>query len=556
LKEAQLNADGTIQNGDKIIPSLRQKTVAVLVWQEIGVLLGILESIDELRRKHDLRNPVPTLPSIREVENGTISPEEFLKQVEKGCDDFKDRVQSTQKSLSIGGSLKWVFRDQNRLANLVSELEDANQALRDLVLDSIEQEQVSRAFQATLLHELGELGSGVKSLGGRLDASVKAVEESQIAMIRALNDNQRILAQILPQAQVQRLRLAISPDDSFADRLGSVPAIEDYVKSHHLIHDISRVTGIIHADHLADSSTRWLAQLHTSGDEQIPVVVELKRQGSLGDDEFVTRNNELVSLLHASSNPSRNEIGSAFNVLQCLGYVNIQYDERDGARQLRRRAVCFIYEPPLSLWSSQASPKFESLFSWLSRKACPPLGARFQIAQSLLASYYNFLSTGWFHKGIRSHNIIFFQDGSGKPVIQPHLLGFEYSRPTKSKVSDKESEDDVFDKYRHPLYRENRETTSYRIEFDLYSLGIVLIELAYWLPVSHASFPTKNVLIDGRMLNREQKQLETQVGELYAAVVQSCIGGTLGVVNPSADRAQMIQRYSERVVKRVQMCKA
>jgi len=67
-----------------------------------------------------------------------------------------------------------------------------------------------------------------------------------------------------------------------------------------------------------------------------------------------------------------------------------------------------------------------------------------------------------------------------KDDFDPHIMGFEYSRPLSNpQASEKEDVDVEFDKYRHPIYRIQRDDTEYQLSFDLYSLAVILIELAY-----------------------------------------------------------------------------
>lgn len=159
-----------------------------------------------------------------------------------------------------------------------------------------------------------------------------------------------------------------------------------------------------------------------------------------------------------------------------------------------------------------------------STKFRPPLEQRIQLAASICGTMYSLYSSGWLHKSLRSANILFpFVDlpnsaVESRTICEPQISGFEYSR----EETDMESINNALmfsnvaaAMYRHPQYQ-GRSAQGYRIEFDIYSLGLVLVEIALWTPLSsfldavgakrQARFPSKE-----RFRRAEALTLKTMV---------------------------------------------
>jgi hypothetical protein len=145
-------------------------------------------------------------------------------------------------------------------------------------------------------------------------------------------------------------------------------------------------------------------------------------------------------------------------------------------------------------------------------KFCPPLEQRLALASTLCATLSELYLSGWLHKSIRSENILFPSAGailsppspsssSHQTPSQPQTImqtwmqtilstplvsGFDYSRH--------ESEWATIDRartagdigaaiYRHPDYQ-GEAAEGYRVQYDVYSVGLVLVEIALWMPLA------------------------------------------------------------------------
>lgn len=131
----------------------------------------------------------------------------------------------------------------------------------------------------------------------------------------------------------------------------------------------------------------------------------------------------------------------------------------------------------------QAQP--QSLLSLLGSGKVS-LGQRVAVAQQLAQSLLYLHAVNWLHKGFRSASILFFRPAGSTTVESPYISGFEYSRPGDSGAATTTGppQDRTCLPYIHPEYMDVTTTGGFRKTYDVYSLGIVLIELALWRPIN------------------------------------------------------------------------
>jgi hypothetical protein len=77
----------------------------------------------------------------------------------------------------------------------------------------------------------------------------------------------------------------------------------------------------------------------------------------------------------------------------------------------------------------------------------------------------------------------------GLDLSRPYLSGFDYSRPAQNQdMAEKPPENPAHDLYRHPLAhgnaRDSANSGGFKKQYDIYSLGVVLVEIWYWKPIS------------------------------------------------------------------------
>jgi hypothetical protein len=121
----------------------------------------------------------------------------------------------------------------------------------------------------------------------------------------------------------------------------------------------------------------------------------------------------------------------------------------------------------------------------------PSLEERFKLARNLAIALYQLQCAGWVHRKISSYNIIFFKDRKTEELdlSHPFLVGWQYSRPDDQRrlYPSEGSAEGIgdLDMYVHRARLSGRtgRFPRFRKSFDIYSLGVVLMEIAFWEPV-------------------------------------------------------------------------
>lgn len=180
------------------------------------------------------------------------------------------------------------------------------------------------------------------------------------------------------------------------------------------------------------------------------------------------------------------------------------------------------------------------------RRVTPSVTQRVALAHAVANCLLHLHAVNWLHKGLRSRNVLFFRGGDSKsPTIdysRPYLSGFDFSRPARPDeftLPPPEDDDLEADMYRHPCTQVTgyhhglsaappciqsssssgsgsgggtdaapprptqgekapaapgmlspttavaggQQRQRFRRSFDIYALGVLLVEIAHWAPV-------------------------------------------------------------------------
>lgn len=308
-------------------------------------------------------------------------------------------------------------------------------------------------------------------------------------------------------------------------------------------------------------------------DNRRQVVVESKMyEGHLGDpktaSELQERLEQITELLKQASRATGRD---CFRVLKCAGF----YQEPSAYN------CGLVYEFP----DSSKELSFITLRSALVEKQ-PPLEQRFQLAQALADSVMKFHTVSWLQKSISSFNVAFFhpKDESWlSSIANPFFLGFLYSRNDDNNAFTEGPTDDAHHRdYQHPDYRSKQNAGKnagrngelrYRIEYDYYSLGLVLLEIGMWIPLSQIlerinkhyhqperSSPARSSTSELDRLLAWVERLKYIMGSRYYEVVDTCLRGTFtdptGLADEAESRHLIVQSFANRVVDRLAQCNA
>jgi hypothetical protein len=184
-----------------------------------------------------------------------------------------------------------------------------------------------------------------------------------------------------------------------------------------------------------------------------------------------------------------------------------------------------------------------------------PLNQRIQFANKL-ATAVLYVHTGDFvHKHIKPENIVVFTTPGSKKFPHalglPFLLGFDRSRKDTGVTRQEGDETLAVNVSQHPMRWGIRAPNRFSMLHDVYSLGVVLLEIGRWKPIVRRD-PTSGKtemwneladLVDGaelkegvmpkrlteRLIDCAEKFLPSKMGQTYADVVVACLSTTFEV---------------------------
>lgn len=241
---------------------------------------------------------------------------------------------------------------------------------------------------------------------------------------------------------------------------------------------------------------------------------------------WVSRVHELLARVNAiASLRSHGTIKDIFPVLKCKGYYH----------EASRFQFGIVYElPPIAENTDPMSLVQVINDTQLTIKQ-PSLTEKFNLASTLVSHVLSFHRGGWLHKNISAFNIIFFPkvfNSLAESLSSPYFIGFNNSRLNDenafSDLSGPEKE------YQHPVYLQNTMKYSndpqnpvrrFRQEFDYYSVGLVLMEIAFWKPLEAI---TKKITgspeeLLTKLLEKHIKLVKICMGDSYGESVKSCL---------------------------------
>ena len=248
-----------------------------------------------------------------------------------------------------------------------------------------------------------------------------------------------------------------------------------------------------------------------------------------------------------------------FCIPTCVGYGILQYGEKNPHPAL-------IFENPAGI-----DPHLQpvSLLTALGNCTKPTLTHRIALAHRVAQCLLYLHAVKRLHKAVRSSNILFFPAPDAEiDVRSPYVTGFDNSRRSRfDEATTQVLRIGRLEVYCHPDTQLDGLMLSYRKTFDIYSLGLVLVEIALWEPIV-SIMEIQNTVdqsrkatssIQERWLAAEPRllySLRAEVGEKYAGAVETCVKGRDDYAierrdaETSADTGMIIQRgYNARVVR-------
>jgi hypothetical protein len=229
-----------------------------------------------------------------------------------------------------------------------------------------------------------------------------------------------------------------------------------------------------------------------------------------------------------------------FQVAKCIGYTE------DPANAFR---TGLVYRIPQEY--SRAKPvSLLSMIEQCENKTLkePPLGDKFKLAHMLATTLMQLHTSNWLHKGFRGDNILFFTQG----IARPYLAGFEYARDVNMQsIGNRPTGKNSKDYYYHPDV-----VHGFTKSLDLYSMGVVLLEIAYWRRLGRKAADSGATTLEAIreiFLKSAGSRLDAVVGTIYADVVRRCLNCSLQELS---DEAEFACAMNTEIVMALEGCRA
>lgn len=221
---------------------------------------------------------------------------------------------------------------------------------------------------------------------------------------------------------------------------------------------------------------------------------------------------------------------------------------------------CFglVFQLPIKTLEAPVHRTLEDLYK---KVPMMPLNSRMKIAYSLARGISNLHAVGWVHKSVCSTNVLFFPDPEaisnarrGLKLSQPYLFGFDLARPQEASSEHNKEYRTARLLYTHPQ-RWGAPQESFNSMHDIYSLGVILLELGCWKkasgfdPAGQGFAETNDEWqIQKHLLGAAKTYLPHYTGKRYSEIVCSCLSGSFASLPSEQNPAQLLADFRKTIL--------
>ena len=473
------------RDSERMVCKIRIEEMRLTVWgREWGVAEGKLEAHlaaangenEQLKKLAEmiLKQLLDTIGNTRKLKERYGVKEQVAKSDENGANGGSD-----PGNKSSWGELKmrtrWVIGDRDKFDVLLRDLKDFNDGLERLFPPSCVA-TLQRAWTNELLQE------AKRDMG-------------QLNLLESASSG--VYPQLNTSANLKQLRINLDSEDSA--RFKPTAALK-----------IPRDTITFQTE-----GGRRIEGQYRKDAQSVPrpIITEWIDYDADADLDtrlvFYQRVDNLARMVHSASNRHPD-----LHTLDCIGYFDDTQHSRYG----------LVYGVPAG--AALSSPRTLASLIDNPQLHTPDLDDRFRLAHTLAVALWSFHSLDWLHKTLCSHNMLFFDgDEDAARLARPYVTGFDSARPDHVDEMTVAARNDLGQAvYRHPdslgVWRQ-----SYRKAFDVYSLGLALLEIGLWrrLRDFHKPKYSPAAFRDKAVLPVLVPRLGSRTGKMYQRVVERCL---------------------------------
>lgn len=304
---------------------------------------------------------------------------------------------------------------------------------------------------------------------------------------------------------------------------------------HMLLQDANKLASRITNSPFIAYTPLWLDRKETGyeepGDHQLIFASRMVSQKVMRDTKAFASLKQDMGILAAALNC----LDPAANI-RLLKVEYYFYHEQSGQ-------FVFAHHPPHSVESMTSLEKRLSLDPF--PKVNTPLDERLKLAYKLAEAVFFLHTADFLHKNITSSCVVVFEnleesdesDDSDKPdsdLANAYLMGFDLIRGAETRTTKegavKEADDSrsiwEFDIYQHADRQQGVLSPKYVKVYDVYSLGVVLLEIGMWQPLSRIAPDLEKMdpkYWPIRFSDIALRSLKPRAGGKYSRLVSWCL---------------------------------
>lgn len=208
---------------------------------------------------------------------------------------------------------------------------------------------------------------------------------------------------------------------------------------------------------------------------------------------------------------------STFGVLNCQGVIKVR-------EHSRLKSFDIVFKTPTS-----GRPR--TLRTCLTQRTTHSLTERIDLAKQLAKSVSYVHALAFVHKNVRPENLLGFETGHDK-LEMFYLIGFEQVRSADGKTYLRGDTDWHRNIYRHPTRQGSAPEEEYRMQHDIYSLGVCLLEIGLWDSLvmydNSGRVKTPNTVLLGQPLEKLRRQGPDQIKDLLVSLASHELARVVG----------------------------